>query len=286
MDEQTFTRFPRLPLELRLMIWTHCSQFTRYVDLWPSEHGRLQDGTETRPNSILNFQFLRHVTSQPPPAVLYACKESRKVALQHYKLEFGSKHVLDHGMTITTPPRIYINWSSDFICPIDMTYTMSLSGTDNEWEREVFGHEETRRMAINVTDTGDFLLPSLATLDEIILYYAPSPPYSCLQTGYDMSFEDLEVQDNSLNDADACLTSTLDATVLYIEDICDDLVAMSKMRPQMNPGAMREADSEREMDLQTIKKVLEHIYRIGERPKAQFMLMCPKGGSGDLHYEI
>lgn len=264
------------------MIWTYSSQFTRYVDLWPSEHGKLQDGTAARPNSILDFPFLRHVTTRPPPPVLHACRESRKVALQYYSLEFGSKHVLEHDMTILTPPRIYINWSSDIICPIHLAYTMSLSGTDNEWEHEVFGRKEIRRMALNVKDVGDGLLPSLDALDEIILYYAPSPPYSYQETGYDMIFEEFEVNSNVLKDADLPFTSTLDATVIYIEELFDDLLATRKLRPE----AIREARITREFYLQSIERNIEHINRNNKSAKARFMLMTLDNESGDAHQGI
>src|SRR5450756_87689 len=58
------------------------------------------------------------------PGLLHACSEARLVGLKHYTLAFDSLvespkrfGFTDVKFTMTTPPKIYIHWSVDVICP-------------------------------------------------------------------------------------------------------------------------------------------------------------------------
>jgi hypothetical protein len=59
-------------------------------------------------------------TNVGPPAILHTCKESRSEGLKFYQLSLGTVfEVKEHRhapLTVTFPPRTYINWNGDRIC--------------------------------------------------------------------------------------------------------------------------------------------------------------------------
>jgi hypothetical protein len=81
---------------------------------------KLADNTYRESHSFGSFSAV--------PSILHACKEAREVGLRHYSLEFG-REVLTGNLDLaigaakrwpklTIPPKIYINWAVDIICPI------------------------------------------------------------------------------------------------------------------------------------------------------------------------
>jgi hypothetical protein len=61
------------------------------------------------------------------PALLHASSESRDVGLQHYSLAFDSRVKKEESeviggveLTLTIPPRIYVNFDVDVICPFHL----------------------------------------------------------------------------------------------------------------------------------------------------------------------
>jgi hypothetical protein len=85
MGDATFILFPKFPIELRRMIW-HYSLSSRLVELfWDESIGVCK-------------------SSCPPPAALSVNKESREVALECYKLCFG---------TSVAPAKIYFDMTVD-----------------------------------------------------------------------------------------------------------------------------------------------------------------------------
>ncbi|KAF8863739.1 hypothetical protein BDZ45DRAFT_737945 [Acephala macrosclerotiorum] len=79
----TFTVFPKLPIELRTMIWTSSLPGSRTVEI---NRTRQDDNTapEYRSPAII-------------PAALHVCQESRTIAQEHYSLSFGSSIWEDAG---------------------------------------------------------------------------------------------------------------------------------------------------------------------------------------------
>lgn len=80
-----FTLFPRLPAEIRLLIWNFACRVERIIPLLPG---------------LGHLSPLTHPTLAVPP-VLHACSDSRRVALKHYNLSFH--------------PRLYVNHDYDHI---------------------------------------------------------------------------------------------------------------------------------------------------------------------------
>jgi len=104
----TFTCFPKLPIELRLRIWDYC-HFPRIVDVTVC---RVFDGLRDRYSVDSPTKY---ASSCRPPTVLSVCKESRRNALQHYDLEFGT--TFKQGiLTVTTVPHVYISPRHDTLC--------------------------------------------------------------------------------------------------------------------------------------------------------------------------
>jgi len=105
----SFTLFPKLPFEVRLMIWGFACHHTRNVDIW----------AKSIPDIYLReCATFRYVSSCPPPAILGSSKEGRTEGLKHYELAFGSTFNLAFDIKITVPPRIYFNFQADRACPL------------------------------------------------------------------------------------------------------------------------------------------------------------------------
>jgi hypothetical protein len=111
MKTKSFTRFPRLPLELRFQIWKHASFHARNVDITASyAPSNLSTAWDLR--SLGNIFY--YISACPPPSLLSVNRESRSVALKHYTLDFGVQPILSDPEN-AVPPRIYMNWAVDRI---------------------------------------------------------------------------------------------------------------------------------------------------------------------------
>jgi hypothetical protein len=122
-DLRRFTVIPKLPVELRLKIWKHACYHGRNVSLWsvPLEGSIAIAGEEV---VVKPFKWMSH---HRIPAILHACSEARVVGLQHYTLTFDSRVEKQETeaiggvkLTPTTPPRIYVNFAVDIICPFHL----------------------------------------------------------------------------------------------------------------------------------------------------------------------
>jgi len=121
---RTFTCFPALPIEIRLDIWERACFLPRNVDVrvklippvLPAEEHILA------PFGPDDFWAFRYASAHPAPAVLHANREARAVGLQHYELEFATRHEVWDGLSgyvrAATPPQIYINPRCDRICRV------------------------------------------------------------------------------------------------------------------------------------------------------------------------
>lgn len=79
-DSCRFELFPRMPLEIRRMVWKLSLPGPRVVNVY----------RWTRSPSKLQF---RSNDNLPNPAALSVCRESRSVALERYSLSFGSSNL-------------------------------------------------------------------------------------------------------------------------------------------------------------------------------------------------
>ncbi|KAE8452859.1 hypothetical protein EG329_013131 [Mollisiaceae sp. DMI_Dod_QoI] len=112
-----FTKFPELPMELRIKIWDHASFFQRNINIWLRTLGelRVKNYTPGSWTAAEDFESHEFVTNTEPPTLLHTCKESREVGLQRYRLSLGTSYEFSN-VKISTPPQIYVNWSCDRIC--------------------------------------------------------------------------------------------------------------------------------------------------------------------------
>lgn len=100
-----FKFFPKLPTEIRLMIWDFCLPGPRVVDV---KIRRCFFRASTRKV----FKLPRFISSLDHPAILHICSESRLLALKHYKLAFPNTM---KTKAETSPARIYIDFSIDTV---------------------------------------------------------------------------------------------------------------------------------------------------------------------------
>jgi hypothetical protein len=97
-----FSCFSRLPRELQLEVWRFACQLPRVVEI------RIEDYSE-------------NITPvQGPPSVLQVSRNSREVALQHYKLIFGqptnwNSQAEDLSRDDTSTSKVYFNSSVDIL---------------------------------------------------------------------------------------------------------------------------------------------------------------------------
>jgi hypothetical protein len=127
-EGQTFTRFPKLPLELRNIVWEYASNQPRNLDIWASTTGTI---TFQRSSEAQKYEYyaFKYYTTQPVPGILHASQESRTAALQFYDLSFGIGLTFESNdnLTFNSAPRIYRNFGADRICP------MGPWGFDAQW---------------------------------------------------------------------------------------------------------------------------------------------------------
>ncbi|KFY72312.1 hypothetical protein V499_07537 [Pseudogymnoascus sp. VKM F-103] len=98
-----FKLFPKLPTEIRLMIWTLLLPPPRVVDI-----RMRRKSIPTSAGEILDVG--RFISSVDHPIILHVCSESRRVARQHYKLSFPKK-----TNTEWSPAQTYIDFDNDTV---------------------------------------------------------------------------------------------------------------------------------------------------------------------------
>lgn len=118
----TFTCFPKLPLELQRKIWKEGCFGPRVVDLrciaLRDQTGRLY----LTDNGTMPFQY--HSNATIPPSILHDCHEARCEALRYHCLDFATEFEvrLRSGNTkiVKSPAHIHVNWHCDIICPLPL----------------------------------------------------------------------------------------------------------------------------------------------------------------------
>ncbi|KAH7399918.1 hypothetical protein BKA64DRAFT_707601 [Cadophora sp. MPI-SDFR-AT-0126] len=122
----TFTCFPRLPLELRLKIWRAIARLPRAVAMSQCYNSVPEWFDWQVPN--IRKQFLLQKIKSRQPAVLQTCRESRAECLGFYHLVFGTTLKLQychpHGasrpVAFLHEPTVHFNTLSDtfyWTCP-------------------------------------------------------------------------------------------------------------------------------------------------------------------------
>lgn len=156
------------------MIWELAANETRCLDLWAVVHGTLMARELSDPRtgeSGDDFLCLRRVTMCKVPSIFHACGQSRRIALKHYKLEFGSSHQLAHGMHLTIMPQIYVNRKSDIICPMASQYLPNIM----ERTHSILRAPGITKIAIDIhfmPDVRHYLF-ELPSIKETVLYGLP-----------------------------------------------------------------------------------------------------------------
>lgn len=144
-NDQTFTRFPKLPIELRLKIWEYVSDVER--DIWigakPISEGYRSVKVMLHPLEWGAEEVFKYITSSPPPSILHANQESRSEGLKQYSLAFGTTLKYD-GIELNVKPQIYINFQRDRICTSD--WLGNPDDSISTWEFLLY--QPIRRLAI------------------------------------------------------------------------------------------------------------------------------------------
>lgn len=119
----SFTWFPKLPRELRMMIWKQTLPGPRILEL-EYHHGRFEhDGPVMQ----------GHFTSPSPLHVILAtCQESRHAALNQYNLTFPG---MAEGQSLIFDPEQDIVVLSRFTEPYHHAATTLISGNDHAWDQ-------------------------------------------------------------------------------------------------------------------------------------------------------
>lgn len=102
-----FTRFSKLPTELRLKIWKF-TMLPRTAVVRIHEIGRI---------NLIDSPLVELHSCAPVPIALQICQESRLEALQTYQLCFGTEMIAqeeeDRHFTFILPPRTYFSYEMD-----------------------------------------------------------------------------------------------------------------------------------------------------------------------------
>ncbi|KAL2071266.1 hypothetical protein VTL71DRAFT_12501 [Oculimacula yallundae] len=133
----SFTLFPKLPPELRLMVWEYVCFFTRNVPLWNVllAKPRQED---------IGYIPYKYITGCPPPSILSVNLESRETGFKYYKLSLGGVFLLEKGVTVKAEARKYVHFLADRICPLkEFCNTM-----DND-DEDAFKKYWLSRVAVN-----------------------------------------------------------------------------------------------------------------------------------------
>ncbi|KAE9374292.1 hypothetical protein N431DRAFT_335360 [Stipitochalara longipes BDJ] len=114
-----FTLFPKLPPELPNKIWKNACFVSRAVDIWQVPVGENDFGKACL--KAFRNRIWVYKSHSRTPSILHTSMEARSVGLEHYELSFGTKITAKIGPTeidISIPPRIYVHFDCDMICPI------------------------------------------------------------------------------------------------------------------------------------------------------------------------
>ncbi len=94
---KAFDLFPKLPIELRTMIWRHALPGPRLVRVMVDEaaphFGSLEIDRHNGSGRKYTHSFnkLREQPARPPPQLLHVCRESRQIALETYDFCFSTQ---------------------------------------------------------------------------------------------------------------------------------------------------------------------------------------------------
>lgn len=193
-EEATFIRFPKLPAELRIPIWKEACQVTRNVDI---ATGSIAITFANEDEVAAHPHYYR--SRCPSPSLLHVCREARDEGLKHYKLEFGVEYKVPvgdrtvPGLTVSAPPRIYINPQTDRLC---VMLPMYIDISDNDWRRRRELNQKCydiglRRIAIGVEWYECHSAPILyydGALEEIVFFEGREMYKSMLAQGTDQWF--------------------------------------------------------------------------------------------------
>jgi len=198
--ERVFQLFPKLPIELRLVIWEQALPGPRVVNLtrkklkktvgdWERENGanRREDiflaagmssaevfldlhkiynpndegngKTRLSPKDSNAVELAGFESNTEPPNILFACRESRDLALKHYQLAFSS---------FGSIPQTYFDFSLDTLYIRGENFLLNdtvsnepnvsiLDGVRGLWGLKAMDLLQVRRLAIEVdTEADDF----------------------------------------------------------------------------------------------------------------------------------
>ncbi|KAF6835730.1 hypothetical protein CPLU01_04200 [Colletotrichum plurivorum] len=128
--------FPKLPLELRIVIWRLSLPKPRTVSI--------RYGATTL---SWNSDFINGTSKAEIPTILHVCHESRKEGLRHYKLRFG----------VAGPAKVF------FDSEVDILHIGRMEGFMASWSQystfmvmcNQLDLEETRHLAIDESVLGD-----------------------------------------------------------------------------------------------------------------------------------
>ncbi|KAL2065678.1 hypothetical protein VTL71DRAFT_3348 [Oculimacula yallundae] len=182
-----FVLFPKLPLEIRLLIWESVCLQPRFIDLWTfrSEMEMLAIVSHEEGGDPVFYYY----THTGPPAILHISQEARQVGLCHYHYEFGTHAEVSISgpsrgiMSISTPPRIYVNWACDIISPIQQAQGEVpdlpdiIASKYHNIHRFAVDEAHVRRLSTTFKPSWlkDLLCPapeeSSTSLREIVIYY-------------------------------------------------------------------------------------------------------------------
>lgn len=172
----TLAKFSRLPAEIRLSIWRLIGDQPRNLDIWQRRLGHLAQEYD-------NCLITRWVTLSAIPPILHACRESRAVGLEFYHLAFGSDNKLPHGVTITTEPRIYVNWNRDRILPMQAEKWEHAAYHTLACSDEGIGMQTVGIRANHHTPGSSWTLLSRSpNMNEVLIYYDPFIFYDRLKS--------------------------------------------------------------------------------------------------------
>lgn len=154
----TFPQFQKLHQELRDMIW-ELSILPRVIPLTAR-----RDPKKPHPLVAISMPFIS--TTAPIPAQLHVCRDSRKVALQHYTLSFTR---------ILEEPRIYFDFENDMALFKDKELTNGVTAYDYPSAAIVMMTNDLKKithLALNKRSSAHFAnyLPlfALKTLDVVL----------------------------------------------------------------------------------------------------------------------
>ncbi|TVY37125.1 hypothetical protein LOCC1_G006916 [Lachnellula occidentalis] len=173
MADRTFTCFPKLPLELRNMIWDCAANLPRNLDIWAPTIGNEMVILWNQADGPINFTPYKFCSTRPVPGILHANQESRTTALGFYELSFHTKiDVTDH-IKIVTSNRIYCNPEADQICPMGPYGYEAISDIwySGETGACAFNIHESWRKPMYSEESLIDMLGGFTCREEILLYY-------------------------------------------------------------------------------------------------------------------